>query len=328
MIRSTAPVGGGRRRGRRGRRERSDNARSASEEECPRRAAHLVVAGAHRPLGVGGDERDAVEALGAAVPSAAHGEVEGGHDVLGQHRMDRPSGRVMSWACTSTSTSGIESVAERCAPRGGGAVAELLDERGPGEAACLRTAMSAFMRSKLPRALTAPLMRLQTVSRVARVRWATTSRTVQACTATVSPFVGGERVEQVAQREPLRGDGGTDRLLVDLALRSSVHGCLLRLAVLRTRPYGTGTIESSTERSSTVVSMDVVSSDVSSRTDGQRPTRAERKRQAIAEAATEAFLDNGYTRTSMDDIARLAGCVEADDLHALRRQGASALRRS
>ena len=37
------------------------------------------------------------------------------------------------------------------------------------------------------------------------------------------------------------------------------------------------------------------------------PTRAERKRQAIAEAATEAFLSNGYTRTSMDDIARLAG---------------------
>ena len=37
------------------------------------------------------------------------------------------------------------------------------------------------------------------------------------------------------------------------------------------------------------------------------PTRAERKRQTIAEAATEAFLNNGYTRTSMDDIARLAG---------------------
>ena len=36
------------------------------------------------------------------------------------------------------------------------------------------------------------------------------------------------------------------------------------------------------------------------------PTRAERKRQTIAEAATEAFLSNGYTRTSMDDIARLA----------------------
>ena len=36
------------------------------------------------------------------------------------------------------------------------------------------------------------------------------------------------------------------------------------------------------------------------------PTRAERKRQTIAEAATEAFLTNGYTRTSMDDIARLA----------------------
>jgi TetR/AcrR family transcriptional regulator, mexJK operon transcriptional repressor len=37
------------------------------------------------------------------------------------------------------------------------------------------------------------------------------------------------------------------------------------------------------------------------------PARAQRKRQAIAEAATEAFLGNGYTRTSMDDIARLAG---------------------
>lgn len=37
------------------------------------------------------------------------------------------------------------------------------------------------------------------------------------------------------------------------------------------------------------------------------PARSERKRQAIAGAATEAFLGNGYTRTSMDDIARLAG---------------------
>ena len=36
-------------------------------------------------------------------------------------------------------------------------------------------------------------------------------------------------------------------------------------------------------------------------------TRAERKRRAIADAATEAFLANGYKRTSMDDIARLAG---------------------
>lgn len=36
------------------------------------------------------------------------------------------------------------------------------------------------------------------------------------------------------------------------------------------------------------------------------PTRADRKRHAIADAATEAFLANGYTRTSMDDIARLA----------------------
>ncbi len=38
----------------------------------------------------------------------------------------------------------------------------------------------------------------------------------------------------------------------------------------------------------------------------KEPTRAERKRHAIADAATEAFLANGYTRTSMDDIARLA----------------------
>jgi AcrR family transcriptional regulator len=37
------------------------------------------------------------------------------------------------------------------------------------------------------------------------------------------------------------------------------------------------------------------------------PARTEQKRQAIAEAATKAFLGNGYTRTSMDDIARLAG---------------------
>lgn len=36
------------------------------------------------------------------------------------------------------------------------------------------------------------------------------------------------------------------------------------------------------------------------------PSRHERKHQAIAEAATELFLTNGYTRTSMDDIARQA----------------------
>ena len=34
--------------------------------------------------------------------------------------------------------------------------------------------------------------------------------------------------------------------------------------------------------------------------------RSERKRLAILEAATEAFLGNGYSRTSMDEIARLA----------------------
>ena len=37
------------------------------------------------------------------------------------------------------------------------------------------------------------------------------------------------------------------------------------------------------------------------------PARSQRKRESIAEAATEAFLTNGYSRTSMDDIARLAG---------------------
>ena len=31
-----------------------------------------------------------------------------------------------------------------------------------------------------------------------------------------------------------------------------------------------------------------------------------RKRRAIIDAATDAFLDNGYSRTTMDDIARLA----------------------
>ena len=37
------------------------------------------------------------------------------------------------------------------------------------------------------------------------------------------------------------------------------------------------------------------------------PGRSERKRQAIAEAATEAFLGHGYSRTTMDDIAKRAG---------------------
>jgi AcrR family transcriptional regulator len=36
-------------------------------------------------------------------------------------------------------------------------------------------------------------------------------------------------------------------------------------------------------------------------------TRAERKRKVIAEAATQAFLTTGYSKTTMDDIARLAG---------------------
>jgi len=40
---------------------------------------------------------------------------------------------------------------------------------------------------------------------------------------------------------------------------------------------------------------------------GRVPARTERKRQTIADAATQAFLSNGYSRTSMDDIARLAG---------------------
>ncbi len=35
-------------------------------------------------------------------------------------------------------------------------------------------------------------------------------------------------------------------------------------------------------------------------------TRSERKRRAIMDAATDAFLANGYSRTTMDDIARLA----------------------
>lgn len=35
-------------------------------------------------------------------------------------------------------------------------------------------------------------------------------------------------------------------------------------------------------------------------------TRSKRKRQAIMQAATDAFLDNGYSRTTMDEIARLA----------------------
>jgi TetR/AcrR family transcriptional regulator, mexJK operon transcriptional repressor len=35
-------------------------------------------------------------------------------------------------------------------------------------------------------------------------------------------------------------------------------------------------------------------------------SRSDRKHQAILEAATQAFLGNGYSRTSMDEIARLA----------------------
>jgi TetR/AcrR family transcriptional regulator, mexJK operon transcriptional repressor len=35
-------------------------------------------------------------------------------------------------------------------------------------------------------------------------------------------------------------------------------------------------------------------------------TRSERKRRAILDAATQAFLSSGYSRTSMDEIARLA----------------------
>jgi TetR/AcrR family transcriptional regulator, mexJK operon transcriptional repressor len=35
-------------------------------------------------------------------------------------------------------------------------------------------------------------------------------------------------------------------------------------------------------------------------------SRSERKRNAILDAATQAFLGNGYSRTSMDEIARLA----------------------
>ncbi len=50
-----------------------------------------------------------------------------------------------------------------------------------------------------------------------------------------------------------------------------------------------------------------ISGSVESGGPAKLPARSERKRQVIAEAATEAFLGNGYTRTSMDDIARLAG---------------------
>ncbi len=50
-----------------------------------------------------------------------------------------------------------------------------------------------------------------------------------------------------------------------------------------------------------------ISGSLASKLPANVPARAERKRLAIAEAATEAFLSNGYTRTSMDDIARLAG---------------------
>ena len=39
-------------------------------------------------------------------------------------------------------------------------------------------------------------------------------------------------------------------------------------------------------------------------TDG--PTRAERKHQSIIDAASDLFLTNGYTRTSMDDVAHRA----------------------
>lgn len=40
--------------------------------------------------------------------------------------------------------------------------------------------------------------------------------------------------------------------------------------------------------------------------DAVLPSRSERKHQAILEAATDLFLTNGYTRTSMDDVARKA----------------------
>ena len=38
----------------------------------------------------------------------------------------------------------------------------------------------------------------------------------------------------------------------------------------------------------------------------EKPRRADLKRQSILEAAIDAFLANGYSRTSMDEIARLA----------------------
>ncbi|MBV8085816.1 MAG: helix-turn-helix transcriptional regulator, partial [Chloroflexi bacterium] len=39
----------------------------------------------------------------------------------------------------------------------------------------------------------------------------------------------------------------------------------------------------------------------------EEPTRTERKRRAIVEAATTLFLRHGYAGTSMDQVAALAG---------------------
>ncbi len=49
-----------------------------------------------------------------------------------------------------------------------------------------------------------------------------------------------------------------------------------------------------------------VAEDRSSRSGPKPSTRSERKHLAIVEAATELFLSNGYTRTSVEDIARHA----------------------
>ena len=59
--------------------------------------------------------------------------------------------------------------------------------------------------------------------------------------------------------------------------------------------------------------------------DSRDERRSTRKREAILEAATTAFLRNGYLGTSMDEIAALAARLEADRLQALRRQEAPLL---
>lgn len=63
---------------------------------------------------------------------------------------------------------------------------------------------------------------------------------------------------------------------------------------------------SSTDLSSTVSSVRSESESPGSNELAVTGTRSAAKRHAILEGATEAFLANGYSRTSMDDVARLA----------------------